>query len=189
MKFASLACYRTTGLVLVVTFNLTGTARAEDWRKIDFDADLTTYLVDIDRIEHSGDTATVHELHVPGRTSIATGGQSHTQIERRFVCARGTETLGDIFYFRTLADRGKLLTHPDITFPVRRRSLDEIIFNIACHGAAAPNASGYASIEQAVHRAFMDAIKLPADQSVRTRQAFEPPGEPLMGPVDPPPSR
>jgi hypothetical protein len=184
-----MARHRTTLLVLAASVALAGTARAEDWRKIDFDADLTTYLVDIDRIEHNGDTASVHELNVPGRTSIATGAQSHTQFERRFDCAKGTETLGDIFYYRTLADRGQKLTHPDISFPVRRRSLDEIMFHMACHGTAAPGKIGYASVEQAVHRAFMDAIKLPADQSVRTRQAFEPPGEPLMGPVGPPPPR
>ncbi len=189
MRYRSVARHNTTLLVLAVTVALAGTARAEDWRTIDFDADLTTYLVDIDRIEHNGDTASVHELNVPGRTSIATGAQSHTEFERRFDCAKGTETLGDLFYYRTLADRGKQLTHPDLTFPVRRRSLDEIMFNMACHGAAAHNAAGYASIEQAVRRAFMDAIKLPAEQSVRTRQAFEPPGEPLVGSADAPPPR
>jgi hypothetical protein len=189
MSCRSLASLSTTLLILAGAVAVAGTAHAEDWRKIDFDADLTTYLVDIDRIEHNGDNASVHELNVPGRTSIATGGQSHTLLERRFDCTKGTETLGDIFHYRTLTDRGQQLAHPDITFPVRRRSLDEIMFNMACHGAAPPNPSGYPSIEQAVHRAFMDAIKLPADQSVRTRRPFEPPGEPLMGPADAPPPR
>ena len=58
---------RKGALVIALGFSiaLAAPAGAEDWRKIDFDADLTTYLVDIDRIEHSGDTASVFELDVP----------------------------------------------------------------------------------------------------------------------------
>jgi hypothetical protein len=178
-------------VMMALTFSLAlaGAARAEDWRRIDFDADLTTYLVDISRIEHSGDSARVFELNVPGRTAIATGAESHTMFERQFDCAKGTEKLGSIFYYVSLADRGRQLTHPDTSFSVRRGSLDEIMFNIACHGGASPSAAGYASVEQAVRRAFMDAIKLPADQSVRTQRPFKPPGDPIIGPADTPPPR
>jgi hypothetical protein len=177
---------RNGAVVIALGFSiaLAAPTRAEDWRKIDFDADLTTYLIDIDRIKHSGDAASVLELNVPGRTSIATGAESHTVFERRFDCAKGTEKLGEIIYYRNLADGGRKLAHPETSFSVRRGSLDEIMFEMACHGAAAPNASGYISVTQAVHRAFMDAIKLPADQSVRTRRAFEPPGQPLIGSPD-----
>lgn len=152
---------------------------AQDWRKIDFDADLTTYLVDIHQITHSGDSARLIELSVPGRTSIATGAQSHTRIERLFDCAHGSENLGEITYFRSLTDAGRRLAHPDQQFEIRSGSLDEIMFNMACHGASAPSSSGYSSVEEAVRRSFMDAIKLPPDQSVRTRTPFRPPGEPI----------
>ncbi|MGA3157039.1 MAG: hypothetical protein ABSE43_05665 [Steroidobacteraceae bacterium] len=173
-------------VTLTLSSALAGAARADDWRKIDFDADLTTYLVDVDHIQHTGDSASVFELNVPGRTSIATGAESHTMFERQFDCAKGTERLGDIFYHRNLADHGQQLSHPDSSFSVRHGSLDEIMFNMACHGVAPPSAAGYSSVEQAVHRAFMDAIKLPAEQSVRMQRPFEPPGNPIVGSADSP---
>lgn len=157
------------------------TALADDWRKIDFDADLTTYLINVDHITHEGDLARVPELNVPGRTGIGTGGQSHTTFDRIFDCQHGTERLGEIRFFRALDDKGQVLSHEDRSFDVRRGSLDETMFNIACRSAGPSQASGYPSVTVAVQRAFMDAIKLPADQSVRNGHPFVPPGEPISG--------
>ena len=147
-------------------------AQAETWQRIDFDADLTTYLVSSARMKREGNLATVWELNVPGRTAISTGAQNHTLVERLFDCQTKTQTIGQVLMYAQLGAPAQSLTHADISYEVQSGSLDEIEMNMACDSTQPAQdvytKQTYASLEAAVNQAFGDAVKLPREQSNKT---------------------
>jgi hypothetical protein len=152
---------------------------AEQWRRIDFDADLTSYLVNLQSVQKQGDTATVWELNVPGRTSLSTGSENHTLVQRRFDCRGGSQKLGDVLLYRKLSAKAEKLPHEDLSFRVQPGSMDEIEMKLACEGQAPPTTAAtieYSSVKEAVAKAFGDAIKLPREQSNRTLRGMGPGG-------------
>ena len=164
-----------------------GAARAADqhWRRIDFDADLTSYLLDMQSVQRTGDIASVRELNVPGRTSISTGGEHHSIVQRLFDCKAGTQKLGEVLLYRDLKARAEKIPHEDLGFKVEPGSIDDIEFQYACNGKQPAQTEAtveYVSVEQAVRKAFADAIKLPREQSNRTLKGFPPGGPPPQAP-------
>lgn len=143
-------------------------AAEQRWHRIDFDADLTTYLVDLDSVSRSGGRATIMELDAPGRTAISVGLGNHLLMKRVFNCADGTQHLEDVVLYRAPGGRGEPLAHSTAEFKVEPGTLDETQMKIACDGAAAPGDVEYGSVAEAVRKAFGDAVKLPREQSNRT---------------------
>ncbi|MFT3906966.1 MAG: hypothetical protein QM718_11720 [Steroidobacteraceae bacterium] len=160
-------------------------AADQHWRRIDFDADLTSYLLDMQSVQRTGDIASVKELNVPGRTSISTGAEHHSIVQRLFDCKAGTQKLGEVLLYRDLKARAEKIPHEDPGFKVEPGSIDDIEFQYACHGRQPAQTEAtveYASVEQAVRKAFADAIKLPREQSNRTLKGFPPGGPPPQAP-------
>ncbi|MGC3981785.1 MAG: hypothetical protein QM808_11025 [Steroidobacteraceae bacterium] len=162
---------------------------AEQWQRIDFDADLTSYLVNLKQVSRKGDIGTIWELNVPGRTSISTGGQNHTLIERLFDCKAGTQRIGQVLVYANLGAKAKSLPHEDISYKLQPNSIDEIEAKLACDGTA-PEANVYTSLQysstkEAVTKAFGDAIKLPREQSNKTLKGLGPMGPPAAGNAPP----
>lgn len=157
-----------------------GPSSEQLWRRIDFDADLTTYLVNLKQVSRKGDIASVWELDVPGRTSLSTGGQAHALVERLFNCKDGTQRLGEVLQYRDLSGKAESLKHEDISFKVQAGSLDETEMKLACNNEPPPANVEYPSIAEAVAHAFGDAVKLPREQSNKTLKGM---GGPMgMGP-------
>ena len=169
-----------------ILFSLTalvaGLAQAESWQRIDFDADLTTYLVSKERISREGNVAALWELNVPGRTSISTGQQNHTLVERLFDCEAKTQKIGEVLMFSWLGADAEPLPHADISYAMQPGSIDEIEMKLACDGIQpAENvytSQNYSSIDEAITRAFADAVKLPREQSNKTLKGLGPMGPP-----------
>ena len=160
----------------------------QQWLRIDFDADLTSYLVDLQSPQRNGDIATLWELNVPGRTSISTGGENHTLVQRIFDCKAGTQKLGDLLLYRSLNAKAEKIPHEDLSFKMQPGSIDDIEMKLACDKQA-PTATAasvqYSSLTEAVKKAFGDAIKLPREESNRTLRSLFPggaPGAPLPKP-------
>lgn len=175
------------GLVVSLALGLSAVNAAdspEQWRRLDFDADLTSYLVNVKQLSRKGDIGTVWELNVPGRTSISTGAQNHTLVERLFDCKNATQRIGQVLMYPSLGAKAKSLAHEDISYKVQPNSIDETEMKMACDNlqpeATVYNSVEYGSIKEAVTKAFGDAIKLPREQSNKTLKG--------LGPMGPPPS-
>ena len=153
----------------------------EQWLRIDFDADLTSYLVNLQSPQRTGDIATLWELNVPGRTSISTGGENHTLVQRIFDCKVGNQKLGEVLLYRTLQAKAEKIPHEDLSFKTQPGSIDDIEMKLACDKqmpAATAATVQYSSLAEAVKKAFGDAIKLPRADSNRTLRSLFPGGEP-----------
>lgn len=175
------------GLMAGVVFALSTACAAdnnEQWRRLDFDADLTSYLVNVKQLSRTGDTGTVWELNVPGRTSLSVGAQNHMLVERIFDCRNGTQRIGQVLLYAKLGAKAKPLSHEDISYKVQPNSIDETEMKMACDNfqpePTVYNEVVYGSTQEAVTKAFGDAIKLPREQSNKTLRG--------LGGMGPPPS-
>jgi len=166
---------------LLLALLLAGTAQAESWTKIDFDADLRTMLIDTDSIQHNGDHATLTELQVEGRTAPTRGDEFHILVNRDFDCTANTITVTSVETFADLNSTGNTLPIPTVTYTPRPGSIDATEQNIACKGTVPAPTNTYLTVAEAVTNAFADAVKLPASESNRTTKGMQ------MGP--PPPAK
>lgn len=160
----------------------------ELWRRIDFDADLTGYLINLKQVERKGDEAWAWELHAPARTAISVGLENHLIIKRHFNCIIKSERLDDLYLFRDLQAKGIKLAHADTEFKVSSGSIDEASMKFACDGVEPTPGVEYGSRAEAVQRSFADAVKLPSAQSNRTMRGFgggRPPAGPGGEPLGP----
>jgi hypothetical protein len=150
---------------------------AEKWRRVDFDADLTSYIVNLGSVKRDGNNASLWELNVPGRTGISFAAGHHTMVQRLFNCADSSQRLGEVLVHRSLGAKPEKIPHEDLSFKVQGNSLDELEMKFACGGEVWPDTaatSNYTSLQQAVAKAFGDAIKLPREQSNRTLRGMGP---------------
>lgn len=154
---------------------------SETWRRIDFDADLTSYLVEITHPPTPAPTARVRELNVPGRTSLSTGLRGYSMVERIFDCAAETQRLASVTVYRGLGHTGKSLAIPNAEIAVQPGSIDAVEMAFACHRtvpAMSEVSADYMSVADAVEHAFGDAIKLPRELSNKTLRGLGPMGAP-----------
>ena len=158
--------------LLLAALLLAGVAHAEEWVKIDFDADLRTMLVNTDSVQHNGNQASLTELQVEGRTAATRGDEFHILVDRAFDCDAGTSTVTKVQVFPDLSSTGTILPIPKVTYSPRSGSIDAIEMNIACKGNVPQSSNIYPSVAAAVASAFGDAVKLPASDSNRTTKGM-----------------